>query len=150
MNRLLVLTCLIVLLQGCNIDSEYRALYAMGDDGERVWAFLHLNVPEEQDGLESYYYFAEISQALYQSVSQNQITEGFILLENVRYWGTDDLIYDYKDVEYSGEIVFRIEDIKRISLVNNEPKIGMGYEQYEAVEEQSAQSDQSPEATEAL
>lgn len=135
MNRLLVSACFIVLLQGCNIDSEYRALHEMNNDGERVWAFLHLNVPEEKDGLESYYYFAEISEALYQSVSQNRITEGFILLENVRYWGTDDLIYDYKDVEYSGEIVFRIEDIKRISLVNSEPKVGLGYEQYEESEE---------------
>ncbi len=140
MTRLLVVASIVIFLQGCNIDSEYRALHAMKNDSERVWAFLQVNVPEEGTAVESYYYFAQISETLYQGVSQNQISEGFILLENVRYWGTDDLIYDYKDVEYTGEIVFRIEDIKRISLVNKEPIVGLGYEQYQTEQELAAQA----------
>ena len=118
----------------------------MNNDAERVWAFLQVNVPEEESGVESYYYFAQISETLYQGVSQNQILEGFILLENVRYWGTDDLIYDYKDIEYAGEIVFRIEDIKRISLVNKEPVVGMGYEQYQTEEELAAETAETAQA----
>lgn len=137
MFRVVMIVWMVAMLQGCNIDSEYRALHAMGDDDQRVWAFLQINVQEEEDGVESYYYFAQISQTLYQGISRNQLSEGFLRLENVRYWGNDDLIYDYKDIEYTGEIVFRIEDIQRISLINNEPVVGLGYEQYEAQESAS-------------
>ena len=132
MIKKIIAVCLTVTaLSACNIDSEYRALHAMGNDGKKVWAFMQFNVQEEEDGLESYYYYAEISESLFRSISTNQITEGFMLLENVKYWGQDDLIYDYRDIEYSGEIVFRIEDIKRISLVNRAPEVGRGYEQFE-------------------
>ncbi len=132
MIRILTVVGLVVLMQGCNIDSEYRALHALENDDQKLWAFLQINVPEGMDAVESYYYFAEISETVYQGITSNQLTEGFMLLENVRYWGNDDRIYDYKDIEYTGEIVFRIEDVKRISLVNKAPVIGMGYEQYEA------------------
>lgn len=143
MFRIAMMVWIAVILQGCNIDSEYRALHAMGNDGERVWAFLQVNVQEEEDGVESYYYFAQISQTIYQGISRNELSEGFLLLENVRYWGNDDLIYDYKDIEYSGEIVFRIEDVQRISLINSEPVVGLGYEQYE-LQENAAHSEDAP------
>ncbi len=145
MIRIIAAVGLMVLLQGCNIDSEYRALHAMENDDQKLWAFLQINVPEGMDAVESYYYFAQISETVYQGVASNQLTEGFMLLENVRYWGNDDRIYDYKDIEYTGEIVFRIEDVKRISLVNKAPVIGMGYEQYEAENSEVESSADAPE-----
>jgi len=59
---------------------------------------------------------------LYQRIADNEIQSGFILLENVKFWCTDDLVHDYADNELSGELIFPIEDIHRIELINQRPR----------------------------
>jgi hypothetical protein len=118
------------LLIGCDAKSEVSALSAMGDE-EKVWVFAQFNVREDKDGMDSYYYYGMVSKNIYQAIRRNKIHGGFILLERVKYWGDDDLIYEYKDRDFSGEIVFRIEDLVRIRLVRNEPIAGKGSEQFE-------------------
>lgn len=91
---------------------------------------MQINVRESTEDLESYYYYAQISKEIYTNISQNELNNGFILLSNTKYWGKDDLITDYKNTEHNGELVFRIENIARISPINKEPITGQGIEQF--------------------
>lgn len=115
-----ILLLLVFLITACNSSDEVTALSKLGD-GERVWAYMQFNIPEEDDKIDSYYYFGEVSEQLYELISSNQINQGFISLNNVKYWGDNDRIIDYADDEYSGNLVFRIENIERIEKMNGEP-----------------------------
>lgn len=143
MKHLSTLTVFLALI-GCNAESEINSFRAM-NDSEKIWVFSQINVREEKDDLESYYYYAKISKSIYEAVSNNEIHEGFILLEDVKYWGNDDLIYDYKDTENTGDIVFRIEDIVRLNPVNLEPKPGIGIEQFEEESEDTQATTPAPD-----
>lgn len=101
---------------------------------EKVWVFAHFNVPEEDQKIDSFYYYGRISKSLYNAIKLNKIKQGFILLDDVMYWGNDDLIHEYADDELEGELVFRIEDIKRIKLVNKKPGTEEDAEQAEEEE----------------
>ncbi len=117
---------------------EVQALNENGSK-RRVWVFAQFNVPEENDKIDSYYYYGKMSYKLYKSISNNKIHQGFIYLDDVKYWGNDDLIHNYADGEHEGDLVFRIEDIRRLKLVKTAPKAGLGSEQFEEPEESVAQ-----------
>lgn len=145
-NRFFGLILTALAISGCNIDSESTALQANLKQ-QQIWTFIHFNVPEEDGKSEDYYYYASISKSLYEKISANELESGFLLMEDVKYWGNDDIIHDYRDSENSGELVFRIEDIKRISRLNKEPETGRGSEQF--VEEEK-EEEVKETATEAL
>lgn len=128
--RYLLSALIALLLTGCNLSDEVQAARTFAD-GEKVWVFAQFNVREESDDLESYYYYAQISSTLYEAIAKNEVNSGFICLENVRYWGDDDLIHEYRDYQNSGEIIFRIEDAVKLDLVIAEPIAGQGLEQFE-------------------
>ena len=123
MKLKVVIVVLAVLLGGCDLVEELCAVEAE-IEGPRVWAFMQFNVPEEGGGMESYYYYGNISKELYKKINSNKIKRGFMMLEKVRYWGDDDLVHEYKDKEYSGDLVFRIEDLVRIKGINSDPLLG--------------------------
>lgn len=127
MLKLITTVFLLLLISGCDLLDEIESLNAIEDE-EKVWVFAQFNIQAESEGLESYYYFGEVSKTIYDGISANRIKRGFILLENVKYWGNDDKVYAYEDEENSGEIIFRIKDIRRMKLVNGEPALGYGYE----------------------
>jgi|TARA_B100000745_G_scaffold277906_1_gene208595 hypothetical protein len=127
-----------MMVSACNSE-EIDAFKANMDD-KQVWVFIQFNVPEENDAIESYYYYGQISGSIYRSISNNKLSRGFILLENVKYWGSDDIIHDFADLENTGEMVFRIEDIKRINLVRKAPTTGQGWEQYEEAKQEKAEA----------
>jgi hypothetical protein len=62
-----------------------------------------------------------MAQPMYDKVVNNEVESGFILLKQVRYWGDDDRVHDYKDSEDSGNLIFRIEDLRRVKLINQDP-----------------------------
>jgi hypothetical protein len=128
-NRALLLL-IATLLIGCDAKNN---LSSIGENfgGDTVWTFTQFNVTEEDDIINSYYYYGEISANLYQQISDNQLSTGFILLRNVKYWGTDDLIYPYRSNETDGSLIFRIEDIQKMERVRVEPITGKGQEQFE-------------------
>ncbi len=132
MKSLYLSILIIVFLSGCDLD-EAHAIKDNASD-KRVWVFIQFNIPLKNNKLEDYYYYGKISQPLYERIRSNQIKSGFILLDDVKYWGRDDIIYDYADGENEGEIVFRIEDIRKMELVNKRPIAGKGREQFEANE----------------
>ena len=122
MNRLISSVLLAIVLLGCDAKTETQALDT-NDANKKIWVFVQMNVPEEGGGMESYYYYGQISQKTYEGISQNIFDKGFVLLENVKYWGNDDLLHEYKDDENTGELVYRIEDIRRIKRVHTVPDV---------------------------
>jgi hypothetical protein len=128
-----LLVCLVLALAGCNIQNEAVTAYA-NITSERIWVFSQFNVPAEDDSLESYYYYGSISEDLYNAIGDNVVKDGFIKLNDISYWGNNDLIYDYKDSEHSGSRIFRIEHIASMRQVPNRPISGKGAEQFEEVE----------------
>lgn len=141
----LILTALAI--SGCNIESESSAFQANLTQ-PKLWTFIQFNVPEEDGKSEDYYYYGNISKNLYEKISANELESGFLLMEDVKYWGNDDIIHDYRDSENSGDLVFRIEDIKRISRLNKEPETGKGSEQFsEDEDEQEQEQEQETPST---
>ena len=113
----------VLLLSNCSVGEEIDALQA-NSDVRKVWIFTQINVANEGGELDSYYYYGRMSKQLYARIKDNKITRGFLLLEEVRYYSSkDDKIHPYKDDEESGELVFRIEDIKRIQLLAKPPQM---------------------------
>ena len=117
-------------LSACNPGDEVEAAKEF-QDGKKIWIFAQINVPKEDNTIEDYYYFARINESLYKKIKDHRIKQGFIVLDNVRYWTNDDTIESIGDEIYADEMVFRIEDIRKIDLVKNEPRIGFKYGQKE-------------------
>jgi hypothetical protein len=143
MKKLLGLLTITLFLGACRAGDEVSALDAV-DDKTLAWTFIQLNVPEEDGGSETYFLYGQISKPLLGQIAENRIKQGFLFLRNVRYWDSDNIIRAYRDGENSGDLIYRIEDIRRIKFVRTEPQIGMGYEQFEA---QEKKSEQPPAAT---
>lgn len=139
----LIITALVI--SGCNIENESTAFQANLKQ-PKIWTFIQFNVPEEGGKSEDYYYYANISKNLYEKISANNLASGFLLMEDVKYWGNDDVIHDYRDRENSGDLVFRIEDIKRISRLNKEPETGRGSEQFSEAQENQQEPEKASEA----
>lgn len=129
MKNLFLPFFIILFISGCNLE-EAQAIKDNAST-EKVWAFIQFNVPLKDDEMEDYYYYGAISKPLYTSIKNNTLNSGFILMDDVKYWGNDDLIHEYADGENVGEIIFRIEDIRKIELVNTKPVVGKGSEQFE-------------------
>ncbi|MFY8350875.1 hypothetical protein AAEU29_10110 [Pseudoalteromonas sp. SSM20] len=129
MKKILV-TLALMLLLGCNMKDEVTAANANLQE-DQIWIFAQFNVPEEKDQMETYYYYGLVSESLYNAIANNALSSGFIQLKNVKFWGDNNLIYDYKDIERSGQLIFRIEHIVKLNPVNVEPIVGKGFEQFE-------------------
>ena len=127
MFKFISVALLLLIVTGCDLINEIDTMRANSDDA-KVWVFAQFNVPEENDELETYYYYGEVSKTIYDAVSSNRLTQGFISLKKVKYWGNDDRIHAYEDEENTGDIIFRIENISRMMLVKGEPALGHGYE----------------------
>lgn len=120
MRTIIISLLMAITLTGCNLSEEVQAV-TENIDSNKVWVFMQFNVPEEGDKIESYYYYAEIAESLYKKINANELSSGFLYMTNVKYWNNDDILQEYKDDESSGELVFRIEDVRRIEKLNQEP-----------------------------
>lgn len=126
----ILLVIMLLFLTSCDLEDEFNA-YSKDIQKEKVWVFAEFALTREDEEIDSYYYYGKASKSLYDAIKANQIHSGFISLDDVRYWNQKDIIVEYADEENVGEIVFRIEDIARIILINTPPVVGKGYEQYE-------------------
>lgn len=136
MKNLIGLLSLLLVLSACRTGDELYAFEAI-DDKNLSWAFIQFYVPEDNGETETYYLYGQVSKNLLNKVASNQIEHGFIFMKNVRYWGENDTIREYRDGENTGDLVYRIEDIRRVKMIRTEPKVGMGYEQFEKQENES-------------
>jgi hypothetical protein len=132
MKQCLTALLLVFLLVGCDLDEAESVKHNISE--ETVWTFSQFNVPEDDGEIEDYYYYGRVSKSLYKKISRNEIQKGFILLQDVMYWGKDDLIHDYRDGEFTGDLIFRIEDVRRMRMIQKAPKAGFGSDQFEEQE----------------
>ena len=110
-----MLTILILVFESCiTKDSEIFSKHH-----NNLWVLLTIRY-EENEGFQFYYYFGTFSENLYEKITNNKINHGFIQLDSLRYWG-DNKIYVYEDEQDKGTIVFRIEDIRKIELIKDDP-----------------------------
>ncbi len=130
MKKYIFVLLVIIVLSGCDPMEEVPAL-KNNISQETIWAYIQFNVPEDNNKMETYYYYGQVAKPLFDKINNNKIKKGFIFLREVKYWGKDNLIHDYKDAEFSGDMTFRIEDIRRIRVVNKEPVAGRGSEQFD-------------------
>lgn len=109
---------IVLILSSCSPEE----VVAVGKnfDGKKVWIFFQFNVPLEGGKIDTYYYYGLVSKSLYYDISKNKIERGFIFLDQVKYW-KDDKIYNFRDEESNGSLVFRIEDIRKMELLNGNP-----------------------------
>ena len=138
--KLIMGLLLLSLISACNPGDEMEAAKEF-QDGKKIWVFAQINVPKENNAIEDYYYFAQINESLYKKIKDHRIKQGFIVLEKIRYWTNEDTIKSIGDEIYDDEMLFRIEDIRKIDLVKNEPRIGFRYgeqQQEAAVTEKTA------------
>ncbi|MCP4161122.1 MAG: hypothetical protein GY760_13700 [Deltaproteobacteria bacterium] len=139
MKKYFLVLIVFIVLTGCNPMEEASALKNNISE-KTTWVYMQFNV-HENNQIETYYYYGRVAKPLYDKIASNKITKGFILLREVKYWGNDNLIHDYKSSKYSGDLTFRIEDIKHIRGINKEPIAGRGSEQFDAPKTQVKKED---------
>jgi len=108
-------------LTGCGQDAQAPVTMPAEPDTQ-IWVYTQFNVPEEGQALESYWYYGRMSKALYQKLYTNKVDSGFMRLTDVHYW-SDSAIYPYEDDDYQGEMLFKIEDLRKINVVKRLPVI---------------------------
>lgn len=133
MKKIIAMLTILAMLTACRASDEMYALETF-EDTQVSWAFIQFLVPEDNGETETYYLYGQVSKRLLDKIANNKIAHGFIFLKNVRYWGDNDTIREYQDGENTGELVYRIEDIRRIKMIRTEPKVGMGYDQFDKQE----------------
>lgn len=126
MKKFITLGLFLILLQGCNLEQELTAINGNLDD-EKIWVWAQINVPEEGDKIDTYYYFGKASKTLFNGIADNSIKTGFILLKDIRYWNDDSVIEEYDDEIDDDVMVFRIENIVHIIKMKRTPEPGFQY-----------------------
>jgi len=84
------------------------------------WAFVEVEKITFDDTT-NYYYYGQLNQKLVTLIDKNTNPKGFFTLRNIRYIDTQNLLEVYADSIYSGTLVFRIQDIIRLEILQNDP-----------------------------
>ena len=122
MNRIFAVSILICLfLSGCKTETKHQTEATQPQ--KHIWVFAQFNVPEENDKIDSYWYYGRMPESLYLEIAANRKQQGFVALTQVHYWGNDDAVHPYEDEEYEGEMLFRIEDLRKVTRVKRLPGI---------------------------
>jgi hypothetical protein len=121
-RKLLFVATLLASMSACELKEEAEAINEV-QKTPKVWLYVQVNVPVADGQLKTHYYYARVSESLYNKIAKNEIGRGFLFLEDVRYYGNDDKVYSYADDESSGDLVYRIEDIKSIEKLKKPPRL---------------------------
>ncbi len=89
---------------------------------EKTWVNITIRY-DSNNGFQFYYYFGQIEESLCDKISKNIIEKGFIKIDNLRYWNDDDKIEVYEDETEPGIKIFRIEDIRKMSVLKGDPVV---------------------------
>jgi hypothetical protein len=115
----------LLLLTGCQSGESNRTYQ---NDLETRWVYVEVKT-DNGDTDYFYYLFGRMKARLFEDISNNTINEGFFLISEAKYYDDNGLIADYADDLYSGSLVFRIEEIKMLKLLNKQPVVGLGSDQ---------------------
>lgn len=122
----IMLLALLNSMSGCKLSDEIESISEF-KSSEKIWIFSQINVNRKNNKIEEYFYYGQINKSLYEKIKAQKIKHGFFAIENVRYWTTDNKIAAFSDDMSSGELLFRIEDIRKIELQKSGPVIGYKY-----------------------
>ena len=114
------LSLLVVLLvAGCDMDEANALNDQMGEN--TIWVFAQFNIPQKGREYEDYYYYGKVNEQLYNRIKSNRIQSGFILMEDVMYWGNDDLIHEFglKPSPSFKSILSQVEEAKLSNQISN-------------------------------
>ena len=128
--NILVYVLIALSLSACGIGD------ASNKSAEPVWVYAQFNVPEEENYIEPHWYYGRVDGDLARAISSNEVTTGFITLEEVRYWDDNNEIALYEDHIDSGKVTFRIEHLVKFSEMKTSLDEGFSYdESYEIAED---------------
>ena len=121
----IILLLVISPLAACQVDQPSK------QDQALVWVFCQFNIPQEDNEIETNWYFGSVSKDLYNKITNNELDKGFITLADVHYWTDteefEDVIEYYEDDYYTGTLSFRIEHIADIAEMTGPFEAGFSY-----------------------
>ena len=89
-----------------------------------VWTYVEIKSDGESSDYR-YFLFGEMKDNLFNDISNNVIESGFFMLSSVKYYDDNSLVANYSDDLYTGNLVFRIEDIQMIKKMKKAPRVGL-------------------------
>lgn len=117
----LCLVCSLFVLGGCSPQAVANQIVQTIDD-DTIWVQIHFNIPEG-DVVEDYYYYGRIHRGLYHKFLNGEVTEGMLLMRDVRFWNESEGIVKYEDEEYTGSISFRLEHVMKVTEFKKDPYV---------------------------
>lgn len=119
--KLLITTHVILLMYSCNQVKD--VVIEKADKDYQQWVFIVMEIPSYTDTI-NYYYYGQVKSDLLDEMEQND-TEGFFLLRNIRFINKDDKLDVYEDKIELGTVLYRKRDIVKISVVKTDPILTM-------------------------
>ena len=86
---------------------------------EKQWVYIELSTISKTDTTD-YFLYGQINKSIINKID-NDDSEGLFLISKARFMNDDKMLELYEDEEYSGELVFKIQDIEEIKLYNDDP-----------------------------
>ena len=86
---------------------------------EKQWVYIELSTISKTDTTD-YFLYGQINKSIINKID-NDDSEGLFLISKARFMNDDKMLELYEDEEYSGELVFKIQDIEEIKLFNDDP-----------------------------
>ena len=130
MKNIILCFSIVVLLSAC--DPMKMSANSYENSHKKIWTYVEIESNGESSDYR-YFLFGEMKENLFNDISNNVVESGFFMLESVKYYDRNNLVTNYSDNLYTGNLVFRIEDIQIIKKMKKAPPIGIGAD--EATEE---------------
>ena len=112
-----------VLLSAC--DQMTMSAKSYENSHKKIWTYVEIESKGESSDYR-YFLFGEMKENLFNDISNNVIESGFFMLASVKYYDNNNVVANYSDDLYTGNMVFRIEDIQMIKKMKKAPLIGIG------------------------
>jgi len=117
LSKIIILLIGLYLVAACNGQNDSGDDYIeekLRTQTEKVWVYIQINVPYEENQIDSFWYYGQIPLGMYNKMANNSIEEGFFQLRNVHYYSSDeDAVFPYEDDEDTGNIIFKVEHVAR-------------------------------------
>ncbi|MFK8011294.1 MAG: hypothetical protein AB8B80_04585 [Marinicellaceae bacterium] len=121
--KVVIYLSIVILLSAC--DPMKLSANSYENSQKTTWIYVEI----QSNGKSSdyrYFLFGEMKESLYHDISNNVIESGFFMLASVKYYDNNNVVANYSDGLYTGNMVFRIEDIQLIKKMKKPPVIGIG------------------------
>ncbi|GEM_PF-1667041 len=106
-----------ILIISCNHKPE-RVTTPQNDDVSD-WVSIHIDSKMKNDTT-SYYYYGQISRNVIEKLKEPS-SNGMFSLKNIRYFNPNDQLEVYEDIDYKGEMLFKLKDVIWIEIFKKDP-----------------------------